>query len=72
MSKYNDPQLHIQVLCSDCRSPLVTSATKLHNNAHFAVEVLVDQCESCRPTTIENFQMVLNDSERIAVSVDFK
>lgn len=70
MATDNDPKLHAQILCSDCRNPLTTSATKL--NGHFSVEILVDRCSICKPEKCtEIVELVLNDSERVTVDVNF-
>lgn len=70
MATDKDPKLHAQVLCSNCRNPLVTSASK--SGGHFGVEVLVDKCGVCKPElAIETVELVLNDSERVTVDVEF-
>ena len=70
MATDDDPKLHAQVLCSDCRHPLTTSATKF--NGHFGVEILVDRCSICKPEKCtEIVELVLNDSERVTVDVNF-
>lgn len=72
MAADDDPKLRLQVLCANCRSELTTTATKLHNGAHYDLEVMVAICESCEPLEThptKPFEVVLNDSERIEVSL---
>lgn len=71
MATDNDPRLHAQVLCSDCRNPLVTSASKLATG-HFGVEILVDKCAVCKPEKCtEIVELVINDQERVNVDVNY-
>lgn len=72
MATDDDPKLRLQVLCANCRSELTTTVTKLHDKAHFDLEVMVGICESCDPIETlptKPFEVVLNDSERVEVSL---
>lgn len=72
MATDNDPKLRLQVLCANCRSELATSITKLHDGAHYDLEVMVAICDNCEPEQtppIKPFEVILNDSERVEVSL---
>lgn len=72
MATDNDPKLRLSVLCANCRSELVTTVTRLHDGAHYDLEVMVGICESCEPEEVhptKPFEVILNDSERVEVSL---
>lgn len=57
---------------ANCRNELITTVTKLHNGAHYDLEIMVGICESCEPEETyptKPFEVILNDSERVEVSL---
>lgn len=77
MATDDDPKLRLKVLCSTCRSQLITTMTKLHDHAHYNIEVLIEPCETCVLTNeppsviVKPIELILNDSERCEISVDY-
>lgn len=72
MATDDDPKLRLQVLCANCRNELDTTVTKLHNGAHYDLEVMVAICDNCEPEETlptKPFELILNDSERVEVSL---
>ena len=77
MATDDDPKLRLRVLCDTCHSELHTAMTKLHDHAHFDIEVLIEPCETCivvpEPPVVraKPIELILNDSERCEISMDY-
>ena len=70
MATDKDPKLRINVLCTECRSPLVTTLEKVNANL-YDLEMHVDRCATCKPDhlELELVEVILNGSERVEVEV---
>ena len=72
MATDHDPKLRLLVICANCHSELTTTVGKLHNGAHHDLEVMVSICLSCEPEETlptKPFEVILNDCERVEVSL---